>query len=58
LWIGDNQTAPDVWAETTIPAIAATVGIAVPPDGNDSGAFGWLHEQLGKKELYKQHPAA
>lgn len=57
LWIGDNQTTPDVWAETTVPAIAATVGIAVSPEGNDGGAFGWLHSQLGKKELYR-HSAA
>jgi hypothetical protein len=29
LWIGDNQAAPAEWAETTVPAIAATIGIAV-----------------------------
>lgn len=59
LWIGDNQTTPDSWAETTVPAIAATVGIAVSSEGNnDSGAFGWLHSQLGTKGWYKEHPAA
>jgi hypothetical protein len=55
LWIGDNQTTPDVWAETTVPAIASTVGIAVSSGGNDSGAFGWLHSQLEKKQWYRQH---
>lgn len=56
LWIGDNQPTPDVFAEITVPAIGATVGIAVSPEGNDSGAFSWLNSQLGTKALYKQHP--
>jgi hypothetical protein len=58
LWMGDNQIKPDAWAETTIPAIAAMIGIAVSPGGNDSGAFGWLHSQLEKKQWYRQHPSA
>ena len=39
-----------------MPAIAATVGIAVSPEGNDSGPFSWLNSQLGTKGFYKQHP--
>lgn len=58
LWIGDNQITPDAWAGTTVPAISAMVGIAVSPEGNDSGAFGWLHTQLEKKQWYRQHPSA
>jgi len=57
LWIGDNQAAPDAWAETTVSAIAAMVGMAVSPEGNDSGALSWLHSQLGPKGLYKEHAA-
>jgi predicted RNA-binding Zn-ribbon protein involved in translation (DUF1610 family) len=55
LWIGDNQEAPQAWADTTQNAIAATVGIAVSPDGNDSGGWLWLNSQLEKKGLYKLH---
>jgi hypothetical protein len=58
LWMGDNQITPDAWAETTVPAISAMVGIAVSPGGNDGGAFGWLHAQLEKKQWYRQHPSA
>ena len=53
LWIGDNQTAPAAWAETTVPAIAATIGLALTPGGNDSGALGWLQSQLDKEGLFR-----
>ena len=53
LWIGDNQAAPAEWAETTVPAIAATIGIAVSREGNDGGAFGWLQSQLDKGALFR-----
>jgi hypothetical protein len=54
LWIGDQST-PAVWSYVTLGALAATVGIAVSPDGNDSGAWGWLHGQLNSKGLYSLH---
>jgi hypothetical protein len=53
LWIGYNQAAPAEWAETTVPAIAATIGIAVSREGNDGGAFGWLQSQLDKAALFR-----
>jgi hypothetical protein len=53
LWIGDNQAAPAAWAETTVPAIAATIGLALAPGGNDSGALGWLQSQLDKEGLFR-----
>jgi Transposase len=56
LWIGDNQPAPSLWARTTVPAISATIGIAITEGGNDGGSLGWLGTQLSKKELYKTHP--
>lgn len=46
LWIGDNQAAPSLWAETTVPALAATIGAMVTPEGNDSGSIGWLQSRL------------
>ncbi len=33
LWIGDNQAAASVWAETTVPAISATIGLTITEDG-------------------------
>jgi hypothetical protein len=56
LWTGDNQAAPSVWAETTVPAIAATIGLAISPERNDSGALGWVHSQILKQGLYRDHP--
>jgi hypothetical protein len=53
LWIGDNQTAPAVWAETTVPAVAATIGLALTQGGNDSGALGWLQTQLDTQHLFR-----
>src|SRR5580700_1436470 len=56
LWIGDNQPTSSTWTDIGAPALAATVGFAVSNDGNDSGAWGWLHSQLESKELYRLHP--
>jgi hypothetical protein len=53
LWMGDNQAASAVWLETTVPAIAATIGLAVTPEGNDSGPLGWLQSQLDKDGLFR-----
>jgi hypothetical protein len=58
LWIGDNQVAPHTWAETTQSPLAAMIGIAVSPDGNDSGGFSWLNTELSSRRLYKHHPDA
>jgi hypothetical protein len=57
LWVGDNQAAPSIWAETTVPAVAATIGIAISPERNDSGALGWVHSQILKQGLYREHPS-
>jgi hypothetical protein len=56
LWIGDNQMTPHAWAETTQSGIAATIGIGVSPDGNDSGGWAWLNTELTPKKLYRLHP--
>ncbi len=56
LWIGDNQVAPHASAETTQSAIAAMIGIAVSPDGNDSAGWSWLNTELSSKRLYRLHP--
>ena len=56
VWVGDNQAAPSIWAETTVPAIAATIGIAISLEQNDSGALGWVHSQILKQGLYREQP--
>ena len=52
-WIGDNQQSPSAWTETTVGALAATIGIAVSRDAGNSQAWGWLHAQLKSKALYE-----
>ena len=56
LWIGDNQTAPSAWTDTTQSAIAAMIGIPVSADGNDAGGWSWLNTELSSKKLYRVHP--
>ena len=56
LWIGDNQQTPTTWVDGTASIIAATVGIAVSEDGNDSGGWAWLNSQLEPKKLYRFYP--
>jgi hypothetical protein len=57
LWVGNNQETPSTWARATPSVIAATIGIAISTDGSgDSQGWGWLHAQLGPKELYRVHP--
>jgi hypothetical protein len=55
LWIGDTQSSPSDWLNVSASALAATVGFAVSPEGNDSGAWGWLNSQLTSKGLYRLH---
>jgi hypothetical protein len=54
LWLGDNQETPTSWVEALPSEIAATVGMAVSPDGNSQGGWGWLHSRLEPKALYRQ----
>jgi hypothetical protein len=56
LWIGDHQQAPGTWVDGNPSAIAATIGMTVSADGNDSGAWSWLNKQLEPKKLYQLHP--
>jgi hypothetical protein len=56
LLIGDKQPTPSTWVDVTPSVIAATIGIAVSADGNDSGGWSWLHSQLEPKNLYRLHP--
>jgi hypothetical protein len=53
LWVGDNQETSTTWVETTPSVIAAMVGMAVSPDGNSQGGWGWLHAQLEPKGLHR-----
>ena len=55
LWIGDNQTAPSAWTDTTQSAIAAMIGIPVSAEGNDAGGWSWLNTELSPKKLYRAH---
>ena len=56
LWIGDNQTAPSAWTDTTQSAIAGMIGIPVSAEGNDAGGWSWLNTELSSKKLYRVHP--
>ena len=56
LLIGDRQPTPSDWVDVTQSEIAAMIGIAVPPDGNDAIGFAWLNSQLEAKNLYEFHP--
>jgi hypothetical protein len=55
--IGDKQSTPSTWVDFTPSEIAAMIGIAVSPDGNDSGGWSWLNSQLESKNLYRLHPS-
>lgn len=56
LWIDDNQATPFTFVDVTHSVIAATVGIAVSSDGNDSTGWSWLNTQLNPKSLYQINP--
>lgn len=51
LWIGDHQTTALETVSGTTSQIAATIGLAITPDG-DSRAVGWLNDQLAEMRLY------
>jgi hypothetical protein len=53
LWIGNNQPTCLDPATVELPALAATVGLPVMPNG-DSQGLGWLFSQLDAKDMYRR----
>ena len=53
LWIGDHQSILYDFAEITPSALAASIGLAIPPDNNDLLGISWLYGQFGQNGLFK-----
>jgi hypothetical protein len=54
LWIGTAQETPLVRAATTIPALAATIGLPVVA-GGDKPSLEWLDAELQPANLYRNY---
>jgi hypothetical protein len=53
LWIGNNQGAPQDWAQATVPRLAALVGTAIDHDTNTEPGISWLFQQIEPLNLFK-----
>jgi len=51
-WAGDSQPATFEFAEISVPALAALIGLQIAPRG-DGGGLGWLFDQLKRRDLFR-----